>query len=322
MTRTKRTILTAAFAVGIAGVVLRAQAPTVSWEAAAGRKMAFEVASVKPARAPTWPKFPMDNGDAKTPGGRFSETAPLLPFIVFAYKLSPSNPGITQLPEWARTDQFEIEALGAGNPTKDQMRLMMQALLADRFKLAIHFESRQGSVFALTLVKPGQTGPKLLPHADGPACPDTFEMPALPPLPAPGKPFTPPPPPKADEVFPPICGTAQMRQMNGETLIASRNTTMELIASDMYSYGSMGGEVDKNVIDQTGLQGKFDFTLKLPYGLFSFPLGPPKAADPDAAPLGPRFLNAVREQLGLKLVPSKGAIRTLVVDHVERPSEN
>jgi bla regulator protein blaR1 len=97
---------------------------------------------------------------------------------------------------------------------------------------------------------------------------------------------------------------------------------MELIASDVYSYGSMGGEVDKLVIDQTGLQGKFDFTLELHYGLFSFPLGPPKSEGFPADPQGPRFLNAVREQLGLKLVPSKGAIRTLVIDHIERPSEN
>lgn len=97
---------------------------------------------------------------------------------------------------------------------------------------------------------------------------------------------------------------------------------MELIAGDIYSYGSMGGEVDKLVIDQTGLQGRFDFSLELHYPLFSFPLGPPKPDGPPADPQGPRFLNAVREQLGLKLVPSKGAITTLVIDHVERPSEN
>ena len=301
--------------VSIAGVELSAQNSADSWEAAAGGKMAFEVASVKPARLPTWPKFPLDNGDAKTPGGRFSQTAPLLPYIVFAYKLSPSAT-LAQLPEWARTDQFEVEALGAGSPTKDQMRLMMQSLLADRFKLAVHFESRQASVFALTLVKPGQTGPKLRPHADGPACPDTFEFPAPPP------PFTPPPPRKASDVFPPACGYTQMRQTGSETLVGSRNTTMELIASDIYEYGSRGGEVDKLVIDQTGLQGKFDFTLELHYPLFAFPLGPPKPADPAADPQGPRFLNAVREQLGLKLVPSKGVIRKLVIDHVERPSEN
>jgi len=305
--------------VGILNVpAIRAQDAS-DWQTKAGGKMVFEVASVKPAKAPTWPKFPLDNGDAKTPGGRFSETAPLLPFIVFAYKLSPSNPGIAQLPEWARTDQFEIEALGAGNPTKDQMRLMTQALLADRFKLAVHFESRQGSVLALVLVKPGQTGPRLRPHADGPACPDTFEMPAPPAFPPPS---TPPGPPKAGEVFPPVCGASQMRQTGGGTLIGARNTTMELIASDMYSYGSMGGEVDKPVVNQTGLQGNFDFTLELHYGLFSFPLGPPKPADAGGEPQGPRFLNAVRDQLGLKLVPAKGAIRKLVIDHIERPSEN
>src|SRR5580658_5634043 len=69
-------------------------------------------------------------------------------------------------------DFFDIEAQAPGNPTKDQMRLMIQSLLAERFKLAVHFETRDAPVFALTLVKPGKTGPKLLPHSEGPPCPD------------------------------------------------------------------------------------------------------------------------------------------------------
>jgi uncharacterized protein (TIGR03435 family) len=61
---------------------------------------------------------------------------------------------------------------------------MMQSLLAERFKLAAHFETREGPVFALTLVKPGKLGPKLRPHAQGPACPDSYapQMPG-PPIP-------------------------------------------------------------------------------------------------------------------------------------------
>jgi hypothetical protein len=92
-----------------------------------------------------------------------------------------------------------IDAKADGNPTKDQMRLMMQSLLADRFKLRAHFETKQVPVLALTLVKPGKLGPKLLPHSEGPPCPDTSEI---------LNPLTTPPPalPKAGDVFPANAG--------------------------------------------------------------------------------------------------------------------
>jgi bla regulator protein blaR1 len=321
--------VTLSFVIGITSVHLIAQtapdkaaagqSPGVpDWQTAAGGKMAFEVASVKPTRVLNPPNFPLNTGDAKTPGGRFSASFPLFTYIYFAYKLSPSegNSVVAQLPKSVSTDSFEIEARGAGNPTKDQMRLMMQSLLADRFKLAVHFESREGPVFALTLVRPGQTGPKLRPHAEGPACPDSFEM---------FVPFTPIPPRKAGDVFPSMCDTsAQLRGTPDGTLVGSRNTTIGLIADDISSYGSLAGEVDKPVVDQTGLKGRFDFTLELPPRFFNiFPSQAPTNPDaPPPDPQGPRFLNAVREQLGLRLVPSRGAIRTLVIDHVERPSEN
>jgi uncharacterized protein (TIGR03435 family) len=307
-----RPLLGSAVCIAIGG--LYAQSPDVpDWQTAAGGKMAFEVASVKPTKEFKIPAFPLDSGDAKTPGGRFSMSFPLSAYISFAYKLSPSEmrtAALEQLPKGIGTDLFEIEARGAGDPTKDQMRLMMQALLADRFKLAVHFESREGPVMALMLVKPGQTGPKLRPHAEGPACPDSFELPA---------PFTPIPPRKAGDVFPSICGYAQLQGTPEGTLVGSRNTTMGGIADAISSYGSLAGEVDKPVVDQTGLTGRFDFTLELPPRFFNFF---PNPDNPPQEPQGALFLKAVREQLGLRLVSSKGAIRKLVVDHVERPSEN
>jgi uncharacterized protein (TIGR03435 family) len=130
-----------------------------------GSKMAFDVASVKPSKLPWPPNFPLDGGNAKTPGGRLSATTGLSVYISFAYKLSlsESQTVAAQLPKSVSTDFYEIEARAEGNPTKDQMRLMMQALLADRFKLAVHFETREAPVFALILAKPGKTGPKLIP---------------------------------------------------------------------------------------------------------------------------------------------------------------
>jgi hypothetical protein len=99
------------------------------WQKAAGGKMTFEVASVKPSKSPRIPNFPLDPGNAKTPGGRFSAAMPLYIYIDFAYKLAP-NPlqerTLTHLAESVRKDFYDIEARAPGNPTKDQMRLMVQ----------------------------------------------------------------------------------------------------------------------------------------------------------------------------------------------------
>jgi bla regulator protein BlaR1 len=296
---------------------LRAQSPEIpDWQKAAGGKMAFDVASIKPAKSPRLPNFPLNNGDAKPPGGRFSASFSLPAYILFAYKLDAfqGKEMNAQLPKWASED-YAIDAYADGNPTKDQMRLMMQSLLADRFKLRVHFETKEVPVLALTLVKPGKLGPKLLPHSEGPPCPDSFEM---------DKPFTPPPPPtKAGVVFPTQCGTtAQVRGTSAGTWIGSRNTSMGLLASDVYSLASLNGEVDKPVVDQTGLEGTFDYLLELPAGTISLFPKPPNPDDPLPDPKGTPFLNALSKQLGLKLTPDKGRVQVLVVDHVERPSEN
>jgi len=108
------------FVAGIAGVELGAQEPAISWEAAAGGKMAFEVASIKPSKVPKMPSFPLNTGDAKPPGGRFSANFPLFAYIYFAYKLSPSegNSVVAQLPKSVTTDNFEIEARGQVIPPR------------------------------------------------------------------------------------------------------------------------------------------------------------------------------------------------------------
>ena len=86
------------------------------------------------------------------------------------FKLSPnqdeSRAAMAQMPKELNSEFFDIEAQAQGNPTKDQMRLMMQSLLAERFKLAVHFETREASVFVLTLVKQGKAGPRLRPHSE------------------------------------------------------------------------------------------------------------------------------------------------------------
>ena len=300
----------------VAIAVIQAQSPIFSddWQTAAGGKMAFEVASVKPARPGTFipPTFWPNLGDGKPPGGRFSASFPLAIYISFAYKLHYFDDIRGQLPKWAN-DSYVIDAKADGNPTKDQMRLMMQSLLADRFKLRVHFEDKEVPVLALIPVKPGKPGPKLIPHSEGPPCPDSFET--INPLTTPR-----PPLPKAGDVFPSQCGTpGQVWGTSDGTRIGARNTTMGLLADDIYAYGSPLGELDKPVVDRTGLQGRFDFILELPAGIISLI---PKPPDPDDPPKGTPLLNAVREQLGLKLERSRGEVRTLIIDHVERPADN
>lgn len=278
--------------------------------------MAFEVASVKPTTTPRLPNFPLDNGDAKTRGGRFSASFDLGAYIFFAYKLDPFElmAMSAQLPKWAMHQGYAIDAEAEGNPTKDQMRLMMQSLLADRFKLKVHFETKEVPALALTLVKPGKLGPGLRPHAEGPPCPDSYEMPKL---------FAPPEAAKPGEVFPAQCGTqGQVRGTRDGTLFGARNTTMELLARDIYGTASRLGELDKPVVDQTGLDGRFDYVLELPVGLITLFPKPPDPNNPSPDPKGAVFLNAVREQLGLKLERSRGKVRTFVIDHVEQPSGN
>ena len=273
--------------------------------------MAFEVASVKPTKEFRPFLFPLDIGDAKTPGGRFSGTFPLVVCVTFAYKLSPGEVS-AQLPK-SFPDSFDIEARAPGNPTKDQMRLMVQSLLADRFKLRVHFETHEGPVYALTLVRPGHTGPKLRPHADGPACPDSFErtpgvIPAL--------------PRNASDVFPPECGTTATRGTREGTVFGGRDVTVETFAAAIHGFGSLIGEIDKPVVDQTGLKGRYDLRLQLPAGILHLSAAPLNPDAPPADPTGTPLLDALRKQLGLKLVSSKGQIRKLVVDHVEPPSAN
>jgi bla regulator protein BlaR1 len=290
----------------IASVAFASQSPDApDWQAAAGGKMAFEVASVKLSTATfSPPNFPLDSGDAFTnmrtkepPRGYFKADFPLMVFIQFAYKLVASSEQMkslqASLPKQVANAHFQIEARADGNPTKDQMRLMMQALLADRFKLAVHFETQEVPAFALTLIKPGKTGPNLRPHADGPAC----DSPAA-------------------ETFPPVCDVYAMQMKpGGVQRLGSRNTTIDRLASSISSFARLG----RTVVDKTGLTGRFDFTIE-------WTPDPDVPAPPDkdthSDPPGTTFLEALREQFGMKLESTRGRIQTLVVDKAEIPSEN
>ena len=292
----------------------RAQPQNVpEWQAAAGGKMEFEVATVRLNKPGTFipPSFALDAGDfydSADPHGRFSADFPLSVYIQFAYKLWLTQDQIhsmlANLPKWVATDSFVIQAMAPGNPTKDQMRLMVQSLLADRFKLAVHFETQRTSVLALVLAKPGKTGPKLHPHAEGAPCNASVHLRAQSSL------------AKVPDVFPPYCGGYMaMPGPNNTVLVGSRNTTMKLVAASLPSIGAVG----RPVVDRTGLSGNYDFTLEWTPESTAIP---PTGADTQPGSQGPSFLEALREQLGLKLKPTKAPLNVLVIDHIERPSPN
>src|SRR5262249_31794286 len=138
-------------------------------------RMSFEVASVRPDTTDrsTPSNFTMDTSDAyAATGGRLAADASLAIYIRFAYKLTlTSDDMVAHLPKWVTSERFRIEAKAPiENPTKDQMRLRMQSLLADRFRLAVHYDTQEKPVWALTVAKPGKLGPNLRPHSEGPPC--------------------------------------------------------------------------------------------------------------------------------------------------------
>lgn len=271
--------------------------------------MQFEVASVRVDNSGEFkaPSFPLSFDDSFTDtGGLFRADFPVIVYIQFAYKLAltreQTNAVLDKFPGWARSDKFLIEARADGHPTKDQYRLMMQSLLADRFGLKLHFEPRESPVFELIQIKPGKLGPKLKPHSEGPPCEgstfDTAKAPA------------------EAKVSLPMCGAFAARELgDGNVLVVSRNTTMELLAAML----GPGGDVGRPVVDKTGVTGRYDISLQ--YSMAATRAA--RSASPDApTPTGTPILEAIQEQLGLKLVPSKALLQLPVIDAIERPTEN
>jgi len=291
-------ILVAALAGIVFSAPMKAQAISEQQSATAPR-ISFEVASVKPGKPGGPPRQRVD-------ANRFTANLTLFGYITFAWNLMPSSEQTDSMlagaPKWVSTDNFEIEAVAQGNPTKDLMRLMVQSLLADRFRLTVHTVSADSAVLALVPGKSGATGPTLRPHSEGRPCDIHF--------------------PYQDSrtnavgVFPPACGELfAIPRPGGAVLVAARDVTVGQIAIFIPSLGLL----TRPVVDQTGLRGKFDFTIEFTPER----KGPPPSQDaqPDDSQ-ATTLEEAVREQLGLKLNATNAPLETLIVDYAERPSEN
>jgi len=279
----------------------------------------FEVASIKPNKS----------GDGRVmlgiqPGGRFTATNVTLRMLIRnAYQLQDFQ--VTGGPSWLTEDHFDIVAKapdgdGLGDPFRgDQSgqpsrgQLMIRALLAERFKLVVHNETKEMPIFALVVARSdGKLGPQMKVSetdcaamvADGRG---RGRGPAFGPPPGPPQPGAPPPPP-------PPCGIRI-----GPGNMAVGGSPMRQVATTLAQFAG------RIVVDKTGLTGNYDFTLM--WTPDQMAQRQPGAPDPQINgvpidPNGPSLFTAVQEQLGLKLDSQRGPVAVLVIDRVEHPTEN
>jgi uncharacterized protein (TIGR03435 family) len=255
----------------------------------------FEVASIKPA-APGAPGFPLRISFG--PGGTFTATNfSLKDLIANAWDLEPYQ--ISGGPAWLDSARFNISAKAERSPKGDEARLMEQSLLANRFQLVMHRETKEHPIYALVLEKKdGKLGARLTQSKEGNCKPRDPSVPI--PRPEAGKPPALP------------CG---MLAGNPRSLRAAAVPLAELAKR-------LSGVLGRTVIDQTGLTGDFDFILEWTPDESQFlqlPPGAPKPP-PEADPVS--IFTAIQEQLGLRLESRKGPVETFVIDRAEKPSEN
>jgi len=283
--------------------------------------MAFDAASVKQNKSNDRPSsnVNLNTGAIYTPnGGLFSaKNMPLINYIVFAYNMTGDQAQYLspwRVPKWVVADRFDIEARASvNNPTKDEMRLMMQSVLVGRFKLAIHTETKKLPAFALVLVKPGKTGPQLKPD-NAPCTPEQqtvlMTLPSTPPS-APSSMSGLQLPPMPCGGIPPNIGAS----VAGRVRTGGRVVTISAIANEL---DNRPLEVDRPLLDRTGLAGTFDFSLEWTLNID----GAINSASYQIDPTGPTFREALKDQLGLKLDPITAPVEVFVVDHIEEPSPN
>ncbi len=261
------------------------------------RAQSFEAVSVKPSQPGTRAPYMAENG-------RYVASGTLFSHIGFAWDLMPSREQseamLAHVPKWVSTDNFEIQAVAAGNPTKDQLRLMVRSLLADRFRLRVHTVTQDADVIALLLDRPGVTGRTLRPHSEGQPCDVHMASPT-----------------HAVGSFPPTCGELlATAAYHAGVQVAGRDMTMQQIATFISSLGIL----TRQAVDQTGLTGRFDFTLEFNPERRGPPVSQDAAQADDFQPT--TLQEALHEQLGLKLKATRALVDTLVIDRAERPSEN
>jgi uncharacterized protein (TIGR03435 family) len=296
----KGLLLTAAGIAGFAALIVVGMMNAPKLRAQAQLRLAFEVASVKENRS----------GDFRNtalqflPSGRFVVRGiPLMTVIAIAYDLPYYSDRLTGGPDWMRTSVYDIEAtaepgaIPVATPAavrRERMRMMLQTLFADRFKMMIRRETRERPVYAVTVAK---GGPKLVKAAvEEENCVDE---------------------PNGPEDYPKICHAFCCGQGQG---IHAQAVSLPDLALGASSFA------DRPVIDKTGVKGLFNIQTEGWVPMRTRPPGPP-GQEPTAEDLA--FADPARptlfqifDRLGLKLEPQRAAVEVIVIEGAERPSEN
>ncbi len=237
----------------------------------------FEVASVKPDSSASG-----NSGVRFTPGRLNAENASLRFLITWAYNVRAFQ--LSGGPGWIDSAKYDIDAKVEGNASPAQIRLMLQTLLEERFKLTLRREMKEHALYELVVAK---TGLKL--KASGADCAALA---------------------REDP------GGGQRRSQCGAW--SSNDTQLNGTKISMAQFvEGLSNFLDLPVIDKTGFAQNFDVHLEWT----SDDRGAAPAGPPGDAP-GPGIFTAVQEQLGLKLQSAKGPVETLVIDHVEKPDAN
>jgi len=268
----------------------------------------FEVASIK--RNKSGDGF---IGMGMQPGGRLTMiNMPVRQLIVRAYGVQPYQ--VLGGPSWITSDRFDITAKAPGDASPQQMNAMLEALLADRFKLKVRKETRQSDVYRLVTARAdGKLGEALKPAAVN--C-DMARGRAGGPMPGPG---AGPEPARGAAPGGPMMGPCQFLIAPGRFQVAGQS--MAAFAN------SLGMQVGRPVLDETGLQGAYDFTLTFmpdPGGR-GMPAGLPPPGAPELPPIDPNapaLPTALQEQLGLRLESGKGPVEMIVIDSIDQPTED
>jgi uncharacterized protein (TIGR03435 family) len=198
-------------------------------------------------------------------------------------------------PDWLWSERFDITAKVPSGATKEQGRAMMQNMLAQRFRLVLHRTTKDASIYALVVAK---GGPKVGSEAL-----------------------------KESEAGPAAAPPKRMMMMNGDGLLK-----MDLKGATMSTLVDMlGTQVDRPIIDATGLTGSYDVSMEFAPdpAIMAMKMGgigqPPPSAAANAPDLNgaPTIFSALTDQLGLKLESRKGPVEHVVIDSVEKtPTEN
>jgi uncharacterized protein (TIGR03435 family) len=306
------------FALPMAVVALLSPVAWSQEQPAAPARPQFEVASLKPI--PGCENAPRAGNLSPSPGRLEMPCVTLQGLLRAAFGTFGDGVTINTQPlhmeggpSWMQSEHYSLSAKADG-PVRTEMLAgpMLQAFLEERFRLQIHRETREIPVYAMTV---GKGGLKVQPLAEGACTPLDLTHP-----PAPPKPGDPPPN---------LCGVMLLGPAGkGNMLIEVRGSTMAQFAQ------RLSGRVDRIIIDKTGIPGQFNFHLEftsdssmpgqlLPgarAGDAGNAANPANGATPADADLS--LFVALQEQIGLKLSSDKGPVSFLIIDHVEKPTEN